>query len=63
VLYPEKAAGGFSRVDGTIAFYGRVGALLAEAGSDAVALDFGAGRGAFLDNPVRARRDVRMLRR
>jgi hypothetical protein len=46
-----------------IAFYGRVGALLAEAASDAVALDFGAGRGGFLDDPVRARHDVRMLRR
>jgi len=62
VLYPELCAGGFSRDDGTIAFYGRVRALLAEAGADAVVLDFGAGRGAFLDDPVRARREVRQLR-
>ncbi len=61
-LYPEMAAGGFSRVDGTMAFYGRVGALLAETGPDALVLDFGAGRGAFLDDPVRARRDARLLR-
>ena len=56
------AAGGFSRVDGTIAFYSRVGALLAECGPDPLVVDFGAGRGAFLDDPVRARRDARLLK-
>lgn len=61
-LYPEIAAGGFSRVDGVMAFYGRVGALLAEAGPSALVVDFGAGRGAFLDDPVRARVDARLLR-
>lgn len=62
ILYPESAAGGFSRVDGTIAFYVRVGALLANTGPAAVVLDLGAGRGAFLDDPVRARRDIRLLK-
>lgn len=62
VLYPEMAAGGFSRVDGSIAFYGRVAALLAESGPQAAVLDFGAGRGAFLDDPVPFRRDTRLLR-
>lgn len=61
-LYPEISAGGYSRVDGTIAFYGRVGALLAEAGPEAVVLDFGAGRGAFLNGGAPAHRDVRLLR-
>ena len=61
-LYPEIAAGGFSRVDGTIAFYVRVGALLGEMGQAAVVLDLGAGRGAFLDDPVRARREAHLLR-
>lgn len=61
-LYPELAAGGFSRVDGTIAFYCRVNALLADMGAAPVVLDLGAGRGAFLEDEVRARRDVRLLR-
>ena len=47
-FYPETAAGGFSRKDGTVQFYQRVQALLQ---ADAVVLDFGAGRGAhyYLD--------------
>ena len=61
-LYPEMAVAGYSRVDGVIAFYGRVSALLAEAGPDAVVVDFGAGRGAFVDDPVQARVDARTLR-
>lgn len=40
---PEIAAGGFSRVDGTVQFWQRVGALI---GPQSVVLDFGAGRGA-----------------
>ncbi|QYJ03944.1 methyltransferase domain-containing protein [Nocardioides panacisoli] len=43
-LYPEVAAGGFTRYDGFVEFYNRVNALLAE---DSVVLDFGAGRGAW----------------
>jgi SAM-dependent methyltransferase len=42
-FFPEIAAGGFSRVDGTVQFWQRVGALIR---SDSVVLDFGAGRGA-----------------
>ena len=41
-LYPEKAVGGFTRVDGTIQFYQRVNALI---GPNDVLLDLGAGRG------------------
>lgn len=44
--YPEVAAGGFTRVDGTVEFYTRINALLR---SDMTVLDFGAGRGAQLD--------------
>lgn len=41
-LYPEVAAGGFTRIDGTVEFYTRVNALI---DSDSRILDFGAGRG------------------
>jgi SAM-dependent methyltransferase len=42
-FFPEIAAGGFSRVDGTVQFWQRVNALI---GPETVVLDFGAGRGA-----------------
>lgn len=58
-LYPECDVGGFSRVDGTVAFYVRVHALLEPT---AVVLDFGAGRGAYLEDPVQYRRELRVLR-
>lgn len=45
-LYPEVAAGGFTRVDGTVAFYSRVNALLQPHFS---VMDLGAGRGAQLE--------------
>jgi SAM-dependent methyltransferase len=61
-LYPEMAAGGFSRVDGAVAFYTRVGALLEAAGPGALVVDFGSGRGACLDDPVPYRRRLRLLR-
>ena len=58
-LYPEVRAGGFTRVDGTVEFYQRVRALLAPG---MTVLDFGAGRGAFLDDAIAFRRDLRDLR-
>ena len=60
-LYPEMAAGGFSRVDGAVAFYSRVAALLDDAGPGAVVVDFGAGRGAAVEDPVPYRRRLRLL--
>lgn len=57
--YPEVAAGGFTRVDGMVAFYTRVHALL---GEDDVVLDFGAGRGQAEGDPVVFRRRLRSLR-
>lgn len=39
-FYPEARFGGFSDIDGTMAFYLRVNALL---GCDSVVLDFGCG--------------------
>lgn len=45
-LYPEVAAGGFSRRDGFVEFYSRVNALLT---AESRVLDFGAGRGQWAD--------------
>jgi SAM-dependent methyltransferase len=59
-LYPEVAAGGFTRVDGTVQFYTRVAALVR---SNSVVLDIGAGRGqAESDDPVAYRRSLRNLK-
>ncbi len=58
-VYPEVAAGGFTRVDGTVEFYTRVNALLR---SDMVVVDYGAGRGRFMeDESAPLRRDLRTL--
>lgn len=58
--YPELGAGGFTRCDGTVEFYGRVHALLRPT---MTVLDFGAGRGAGpAEDPVPHRRDLRVLR-
>ncbi|WP_373474687.1 hypothetical protein [Sphingorhabdus sp.] len=53
-FYPEAKATGFSHVDGGIAFYTQIAALLKP--TDHV-LDFGAGRGEqIVDDPVAYRR-------
>lgn len=57
--YPESRFGGFTDIDGTVAFYGRVNALLTES---SVAVDLGCGRGAQSEDSVRFRRELRMLR-
>jgi len=57
--YPETRFGGFTDIDGTIAFYQRVNALLRE---DFVVLDVGCGRGSCQDDPVPCRRHLRILR-
>lgn len=59
-FYPEIGAGGFSRIDGTVAFYHRVNALLKKG---AVLLDYGAGRGAgHVDDECEYRRSLRDFR-
>lgn len=60
--YTETAAGGYTRLDGDIAFFGRVQALLSELGPDAVVVDFGAGRGRASEDPVPYRRNLHDLR-
>lgn len=57
--YPELAAGGYSRRDGTMEFFQRVNALLQP---HYVICDLGAGRGAAAEDRVSARRDVAVLR-
>ncbi len=58
-VYPEVAAGGFTRVDGTVEFYTRVNALLRP---DMVVVDYGAGRGGFTeDESAPLRRDLHTL--
>ena len=58
-FYPESAFGGFTRVDGTMAFYLRVNALLQP---DATVLDVGCGRGEYGEDPVESRVRLRVLR-
>ena len=58
-FFPEVGAGGFSRLDGTVAFYTRVNALLRP---EMTVLDFGAGRGAALvDEPEGFKKRLRRL--
>lgn len=59
IFYPESRFGGFSSIDGTIAFYVRVNALINT--SDTV-VDFGCGRGALGEDKVAFRRSLRNLK-
>ena len=58
-FYPESKFGGFTGVDGTVAFYSRVQAL---AQPETVAVDFGCGRGAYAADPIAYRRELRILK-
>ncbi|MFH0964193.1 MAG: methyltransferase domain-containing protein [Planctomycetota bacterium] len=57
--YPESRFGGFTHIDGTIAFYLRVNALIAPS---SVVLDVGCGSGAHERDPVAIRRQLRILK-
>lgn len=59
-MYPEVAAGGFTRHDGFVEFYVRVDALMTP---ESRVLDFGAGRGQWADGTMSAfHQDLRDLR-
>jgi SAM-dependent methyltransferase len=58
VFYPESSFGGFTRRDGTMAFYERVNALLRP---HSIVLDVGCGRGEYAGDPVEARRRLRVI--
>ena len=58
-LYPENSCGGFTRNDGTVAFFVRVNALITR---ESTVLDVGCGRGESSADTVAARRRLRELR-
>jgi len=58
-FYPESRFGGFTDVDGTIAFYSRINALIQPS---FVVVDFGCGRGAHAEDEVSFRRELRRLK-
>jgi len=59
IFYPEARFGGFTDIDGTVAFFNRVNALLH---SSFVVLDVGCGRGAYSEDPVPYRKNLRILK-
>lgn len=58
-FYPESRLTGLSSVDGTLAFYNQVNALLEPSN---VVLDVGCGRGAYGEDPIPFRRQLRILK-
>jgi SAM-dependent methyltransferase len=58
-FYPESRLSGFSNIDGTLAFYNQVNALLT---AESVVVDIGCGRGAYGEDPIAYRRSLRILK-
>src|SRR5262245_37494020 len=58
-FYPESRFGGFTDIDGTVAFYNRINALIEPR---FVVLDVGCGRGAYGEDRVALRRNLRILK-
>jgi SAM-dependent methyltransferase len=54
-IYPEIGAGGFTRLDGSVQFYGRIAALLRP---EMTVVDLGAGRGCQFEDDVAYRRGL-----
>ncbi|MBN1522738.1 MAG: class I SAM-dependent methyltransferase [Candidatus Aureabacteria bacterium] len=59
IFYPESRFGGFTDIDGTVAFFNRVNSLL---DPSFVVLDIGCGRGAYAKDKVFLRKNLRILR-
>lgn len=57
--YPEACFGGFTDIDGTLAFYSRVNALLEPT---MTVVDFGCGPGSYGSDHIRLRRSLRILK-
>lgn len=58
-FYPEIKFGGFSDIDGTVAFFTRVNSLLSPT---SVVLDVGCGRGAHSEGSVSTRKSLKIFR-
>lgn len=58
-FYPESQYGGFTDIDGTIAFYSRINSLL---DPSFVVLDAGCGRGEYASDSVSLRRNLRIIK-
>lgn len=58
-FYPESRYGGFTDVDSTLLFYSRVNSLLEK---QFTILDIGCGRGAYGDDPVEYRKNLRIMK-
>lgn len=58
-FYPESKFGGFTDIDGTIAFYSRINALIQP---DFTLLDVGCGRGRYVDDSVTYRQNLRIFK-
>src|SRR5918996_1282233 len=59
IFYPEARFGGFTDIDGTIAFFNRINSLL---DPSYTVLDVGCGRGAYGNDPITFRRKLRILK-
>lgn len=59
IFYPETLFGGFTDIDGTVAFFNRVNSLIDDS---SVILDVGCGRGAYNEDPVPFRKNLRILK-
>lgn len=58
-FFPESRFGGFTDIDGTVAFYQRIHAMITP---ETTVLDVGCGRGGGCEDPIPYRRDLRHLR-
>jgi SAM-dependent methyltransferase len=59
IYYPESRFGGFTSIDGTIAFFTRVNSFI---NSTSVILEIGCGRGAHVEDGVAVRRQLRIFK-
>ena len=59
IYYPESKFGGFTDIDGTITFYMRINSLISPS---SVVLDVGCGRGAYVEDSISLRRELRIFK-